>query len=249
MPVLLVVAILAFAVRVGEVVTGFRHLSGSAVAEEKAAEKPADKTASKDADAAPAAKEDAKSDDHAADANAVKGDKTAAAKTDDKAEKDDPSWPDPAEMDPDLAKVKTGLLKDLSDRRKQLDAREKQLSTREALLKAAESEIDQKYKEMTELRGQLQGLLKQQSEEETARITSLVKIYEGMKPGDAARIFNTLDLTVLMDVMTRMSERKSSPVLAAMDPDRARIVTLMMAQQKKLPDLPTLNGGTDETQP
>ena len=56
---------------------------------------------------------------------------------------------------------------------------------------------------------EIQDLLKQQSEEEKARIASLVKIYEGMKPKDAARIFNTLDTDILLDVVGKMSERKS----------------------------------------
>lgn len=230
LPVLILVASLAFMVRVGEVLTGFRDAPGQAIAEEKKADT-----------AAPA-------NDHSADAAATDkkdGAKPADAKD---AKKQDAKaaeeWPEPTDMDPELADVKNDLLKDLSNRRKQLDEREKQLGTREAVLKAAESEIDQKYRELSELRKQLQGLLNDQSEEEVARIKSLVRIYEGMKPADAARIFNTLDINILLDVMTRMSERKSGPILAAMDADRARTVTLLMAQQKKLPDLPELSGAT-----
>lgn len=239
LPVLLAVAALAFTVRVGEVVTGFRDLSGAAVAEEK--KKPdAAKENKKDEHAAA---KDKPAGDKKADDKAGGKDKTATAETDKKA--DTPSggpesWPDPSEMDPDLAAVRTNLLKDLAARRKQLDEREKMLSTREAVMKAAEAEIDQKYRELSELRKQLQGLLGDQSQAESERMKSLVRIYEGMKPADAARIFNTLELGLLMEVMTNMSERKSAPIFAAMEADRARTVTMMMAQQKKLPDLPEL---------
>ena len=57
-------------------------------------------------------------------------------------------------------------------------------------------------------------------------------------PKDAARIFDTLDIDILVDVMANMSERKMSPILAAMNPERARTVTIMLAQQKQLPELP-----------
>ena len=87
------------------------------------------------------------------------------------------------------------------------------------------------------MRSEVQDLLKQQNEEETARIASLVKIYEGMKAKDAARIFDTLDMDVLLEVMGKMSERKSAPILAAMNPERARSVTIMLAEQKALPTL------------
>ena len=86
-----------------------------------------------------------------------------------------------------------------------------------------------------------ENLLENQSEEEKARIVSLVKIYEGMKPKDAARIFDTLDLDILVSVVSQMSERKLSPVLAAMNPERARTVTIMLAEQKRLPSLPQNN--------
>lgn len=235
LPLLIAVAFLTLALRVSEVVTGFRDMSGAAVAEEA---KPA-------ADAAKSEDTVKDTTDHkpvdemtAGTPPQVDGDKKDDTK---KAEDDkDVAWPDPAEMDPELAKVKSNLNKDLAARRDQLDKREKEIATREAVLKATEAEMDQKGKELTELRKQLQDLLRQQSDEERARMKSLVKIYEGMKADDAARIFNTLDLTILLEVLTQMSERKSAPILAKMDADRARTVTLLMAQQKKLPELPEL---------
>ena len=62
-----------------------------------------------------------------------------------------------------------------------------------------------------------------------------------MKPKDAARIFDTLDLDVLVSVMSQMSERKLSPILASMNPERARTITIMLAEQKQLPQLPQSN--------
>jgi flagellar motility protein MotE (MotC chaperone) len=245
LPLLIAVAFLTLALRVSEVVTGARDLSGAAVAEEKAAIEPAaadasatvaDKKAEGEKPAesvvgdAPA---DHKDQSEAAKAN---GDKKPATKD----EKPASEWPDPSEMDPDLAKVRAELNKNLAARRATLDQREKELATREAVLKVTESEMDQKGKELTELRQQLRDLLQQQSDEERLRMKSLVKIYEGMKAEDAARIFNTLDITILLEVLTQMSERKSAPILAKMDADRARTITLLMAQQKKLPELPTL---------
>jgi len=147
-------------------------------------------------------------------------------------------WQDSGEAAFTYSEVREDLYKDLRKRRQELEKRERALATQAALLEAAERELDQKLRELNAVRNEIQGLLEQQSEAENARITSLVKIYEGMKAKDAARIFNTLDLDVLIDVMSRMSERKSAPILAEMNPERARSVTIMLAQQKKLPELP-----------
>ncbi len=149
-----------------------------------------------------------------------------------------PEWTDSTDEDVNFDEIRMDLFKDMSERRKALDQRESKLDTQEALLRATEKELDQKFRELTQLRNEIEKLLEKQSEEEQARIKSLVKIYEGMKPADAARIFNTLDLDVLVSVLSLMSERKLSGILAEMTPERARTVTIILAEQKTLPELP-----------
>ena len=61
---------------------------------------------------------------------------------------------------------------------------------------------------------------------------ALVKVYESMKPRDAAAIFNEMDLPVLLQVVDRMKDTKAAPVLAAMQPDRARLLTSQLAAQR-----------------
>lgn len=230
MPLLVIVAALSFGVRFGEFVTGTSSSPGVAQAQPK---KP---------DAEPEQAREEKTDE--------KEEKTAQAKPLPNPADDDPrtvpvkepegegekvEWKDSIDSDIEFSEVRMELFEDLSKRRKGLEERERELAVREALLKAAEQEIDQKYKELVSLRSEIQDLLVEQSEEEKQRIASLVKIYEGMKPKDAARIFNTLDLDVLLNVVSQMSERKSAPVIASMNPDRARTLTLMLMEQKSLP--------------
>lgn len=147
-------------------------------------------------------------------------------------------WKDSSESDLDASSVKMELFQDLSERRKAIEEKEKQLAAREALLKAGERELDQKFRELTVLKKEIEGLLQQQSDEEQARIRSLVTIYENMKPKEAARVFDTLDMDVLVSIISRMAERKVSPVLAEMNPERARAVTIILAQEKQLPSMP-----------
>lgn len=153
-------------------------------------------------------------------------------------------WKGAEDLDDEYSEVKMELFEDLTKRRRDLDKKEKDLQMREALLKATQAELEQKYQELTTIKTDIEELLKRQTEEENKRIASLVKIYEGMKAKDAARIFDTLDMDVLLQVMTKMSERKTAPILAAMDADKARNVTIMLAEQNKLPSLPNLGGAT-----
>lgn len=227
LPILIIVAMLAFSVRVVEVVSGVRDLSGSAIAA-------ADNTPNENQE------EQMAMDDEADELMQV-----AQAETQEDAEPElepppmeEDRWRDASDENFDVSGVKMEMFKDMAARREELNSRERALVTREALLQAAEQELDRKYQEMSALRSEIEQLLEKQSEEEAARIQSLVKIYEGMKPKEAARIFDTLDLDVLVNVMSLMSERRLSPVLAAMNPERARTVTIMLAEEKKLPELP-----------
>lgn len=128
------------------------------------------------------------------------------------------------------------LLQDLAGRRAELDARARELDLREKTLTAAEQQVDAKIVELKRIEETVQGLLKQFDGEQSAQIDSLVKIYQNMKPKDAARIFMELDSGVLLDVVERMREAKVAPILALMDPERAKELTIELAERRKLPE-------------
>ena len=71
---------------------------------------------------------------------------------------------------------------------------------------------------------------------EDDELTSLVKIFETMKPKAAAEIFDRLEMPVLVRVVERMREAKSADVLARMDPVKAKQVTAELAKRTGLLD-------------
>jgi len=149
-----------------------------------------------------------------------------------------PMASDDGKVDPfALGKSQIELLQSLSERRKELDARERAIEQREGLLNAAEHRIETKIEELKAVKAEIEGLVKKYDEQEEQQIAGLVKIYETMKPKDAARIFNELDMDVLLEVFERMKSSKTAPVLADMDPGRAKEITMRIAERKKMPDL------------
>ncbi len=258
LPIMIVVAGLTFMVRVGDSVMSYRALSGEVLAAqspEKTPEKTTEKIAensnasTENTPAPPPSLDELKSADSLESKDSAGGpdDLTlpdahanTTGDTDPATQNSAPkNWDDAKDIDTECSDIKADLYKDLTARRAELDTRDKTLSQREALLEAGQKELDRKYTELTGLRDQIQSLLKKQTEEEQTRIQSLVKIYTGMKPKDAARIFNTLDMDILVDVVGKMPEAKVSPIVAAMDADRARALTALLMEQKKLPDLPS----------
>jgi flagellar motility protein MotE (MotC chaperone) len=183
-----------------------RLIDGSGVEPVRAA-----RAESQKPDAAASAKDDSK------DASAEGSDKHATPETS----------MTPAEMD---------LLQNLQKRREELDQRDAAIQQREATLKVAEGRVDQKLAELTELKAGIEKLLELQKQKQNDEVMSLVKIYSAMKPADAARIFNTLEMPVLLSVVSHMKEQKSASIIAAMQPDRARDLTSRLADLRQLPD-------------
>jgi len=102
------------------------------------------------------------------------------------------------------------------------------------VLKVTQTKIDQKLQELRNLKEEVQGLLAEYNEKEDAKIRSLVKIYESMKPKNAAQIFETLEMEVLLEVVDKMKEAKSALILAKMSAERAKELTVLYAEQRKL---------------
>ena len=145
-----------------------------------------------------------------------------------------------AAADPDetrqFSKSEIEVLERLVDRRTELDRRSEELDMRDNLLKATESRIDEKINKLKEMEVTLQSLLQAYDKQEKAQMESLVKIYEKMKPKDAARIFNDLEMEILIDVASNIKEAKMAAILAAMNSKRANKLTVELATRRQLPD-------------
>jgi len=140
--------------------------------------------------------------------------------------------------DPTLLTTKEiELLQHLTIRREALVKREKELGVRDVLLQAAVSRIDKKVVELQNLQITIDGLIQKFDEQQDAKLLSLVKIYENMKPKDAANIFEDLEMQTLLEVAERMKERKLAPVMAKMNPEKAREMTVELRQLRNLPKI------------
>jgi flagellar motility protein MotE (MotC chaperone) len=131
---------------------------------------------------------------------------------------------------PDVSDSERAILLELRKRREDLDIRERAFAGREAVIAAAEHRLSQRVAELQALQAKLESLETARVQREEANWRGLVKVYESMKPRDAAAIFNDLDMQILLPVLDRMKETKAAPVLAAMQPDKARQATTGLAQ-------------------
>lgn len=121
----------------------------------------------------------------------------------------------------------------LVKRRRALEQREKELGLRENLLKAAEKQVNERIAKLKAIEARIEKELGKQDKAREAEFMRLVKMYSSMKPKDAARIFDRLELKVLKTLVKRMKARSMSAILAAMNPAKAERLTLAIALAEK----------------
>lgn len=140
------------------------------------------------------------------------------------------------------------ILERLQERRQELDARARELDIRESLIQGAEKRMDAKLAEIKETEGRIKVETQQKDDAEAARFKGLVTMYENMKPRDAAKIFDRLDIAVLIEVASQIKPQKMSDILAQMSPDAAERLTVELANKAQQPtpgtaaDLPKIRG-------
>lgn len=129
------------------------------------------------------------------------------------------------------------LLQRLAERREELDERSREMDVREKLLIATENGIDKKIESLKSIEAQIRALIEKHDEQEQAQIKSLVATYTAMKPKDAATIFNTLDMDILISIIEQMNPKKVADVLAKMNTSSANQITVELATRKRLPNI------------
>jgi flagellar motility protein MotE (MotC chaperone) len=126
------------------------------------------------------------------------------------------------------------LLLQMSKRRVELEDWKKDLDMRASLIEASSRKLDNKIAQLEELKKSTQALLDEYKGEDDKQIQSMVKIYENMKPKEAAQVFNQLQMPILLEIVQKMNERRVSPILAKMDSKRAKELTEKIIENRGL---------------
>ena len=127
------------------------------------------------------------------------------------------------------------VVNSLTKRRRELDTRDSQLTMHANMIAAAEARVDAKIAQLKQLQAQINALLVQRDDAQKAQLASLVKTYSTMKAKDAARIFNNLPDDVLVPVAHDMKSDILALVLANMNSDAAKALTVKLANTLALP--------------
>lgn len=162
---------------------------------------------------------------------------------------------------PDVAKAETvmrpdqpqavspserAILERLQSRRQELDARAREIDIRENLLKAAEKRVEARVEELKAIESRI--TVANQQKNDAARFKGIITMYEGMKPKDAAKVFDRLEMPVLFEIASQIAPRKMADILGLMAPEVAERLTVEMARRAgndksgSMADLPKIEG-------
>jgi flagellar motility protein MotE (MotC chaperone) len=143
------------------------------------------------------------------------------------------------EAQPQISASERAILERLQSRRQEIEARQREIDIRESLLKSAEKRIENKVEEMKAVETRISATQAEQKAADAQRMKGLVTMYEGMKPKDAARVFDRLEMGVLIEIASQIAPRKMSDIMGLMSPEAAERLTVEMARRA--------NGGGDQS--
>jgi flagellar motility protein MotE (MotC chaperone) len=153
--------------------------------------------------------------------------------------------PEPAQP---VSPSERAILERLQSRRQELEARAREIDIRESLLKAAEKRIESRVEELKAVESRITTATEQKSEADAARFKGIITMYEGMKPKDAAKVFDRLEMPVLIEIASKIAPRKMSDILGLMSTEAAERLTVELARRAgsdktaSAADLPKIEG-------
>jgi len=153
----------------------------------------------------------------------------------------------PAQGQP-VSPSERAILERLQSRRQELEARAREIDIRESLLKAAEKRIEARVQEMKAVESRIAAVSEQKTETDAARFKGIITMYESMKPKDAAKVFDRLEMPVLFEIASQIAPRKMSDILGLMSTEAAERLTTEMARRAgpdksaSAADLPKIEG-------
>jgi flagellar motility protein MotE (MotC chaperone) len=140
------------------------------------------------------------------------------------------------------------ILERLQSRRQEIEARAREIDIRESLLKAAEKRMESRVEELKAVESRITTATEQKTEMDSARFKGIITMYEGMKPKDAAKVFDRLEMSVLFEIASQIAPRKMSDILGLMSPEAAERLTVELARRAgsdrsaSAADLPKIEG-------
>ena len=133
----------------------------------------------------------------------------------------------------ELTGSELGHLTKLVERKKELDAREEELARVEAELNEQKAALQRRLTELEQMRANISSMLEDRVRADDQKIETLVQFYSNMKPPQAAKIFETIDEDLAVQILGRMKKKNAADILNLIKPEKAQMFTEKFAGYKR----------------
>lgn len=127
------------------------------------------------------------------------------------------------------------VLRSLNRERELVAAQKAEIEKRRVELALAMERLELEKASLTELKTSIENLLARIDASQTEDLNRLIEFYKNMKPADAARIIDDLDIETTIMILGEMNPRLAAPILAKVSPVRARAVSKIILERSQLP--------------
>lgn len=124
-------------------------------------------------------------------------------------------------------------LQKLNERKKELDAREEELNRMESELQVQKVELDKRLKELEEMRTKISSMLEDRVKVDEEKVDTLVQMYSNMKAPQAAKVFETMDEDLAVEILGRMKKKNAADIMNILKPEKAQVLSEMFAGYKR----------------
>jgi flagellar motility protein MotE (MotC chaperone) len=100
-------------------------------------------------------------------------------------------------------------------------------------LTAQKEELEKRMKELEKTRSNISSVLEEKVKADDQKIDTLVQMYSTMKPQQAAKVFETLDEDLSVEIISRMKKKNAAEILNLLKPEKAQMFSEKFAGYKK----------------
>lgn len=123
-------------------------------------------------------------------------------------------------------------LSKLNQRKKELDAKEEELNRMEAELQAQKVELENKIAELDKMRRSISSVLEEKIQKDNQKIDELVQMYTSMKPPQAAKVLESMDENLVVEILGKMKKKNAAEIMNLLKPEKAQSISEKYAGYK-----------------
>jgi flagellar motility protein MotE (MotC chaperone) len=128
----------------------------------------------------------------------------------------------------DFSHSELDVLYKLRKRRQDITTSSNWLDVKKEAVFSVGRDIERKIEKLEQTQSKLTALIAEYKKIGDIKLLKLARMYENMKPKDAANIFDVMDLGVVADIASNMKEAKLAAIVAEMEPSKANGLSVVM---------------------